>query len=132
MAKVNKEEEARREGMAFALKIAKEKGIEALEDECKFRNATRIPIAVSRKASDECINKIKMNTIDTVTILSAVTLHDEFGFGKERIARFIKRFNLKAECLMEDYTTWDEQIQILAEECGLEMHIRKNDKDVRC
>ena len=132
MGKINKEEQARLEGMAFALKIAKEKGIEALENECKFRNATRIPIAVNRKASDECINKIKMNTIDTVTILAAMTLHDEFGFGKERIARFMNRFNFKAECIMEDYTTWDEQIQILAEECGLELSIRKNDKDVKC
>ena len=132
MGKINKEEQARLEGMAFALKIAKEKGIEALENECKFRNATRIPIAVSRKASDECINKIKMNTIDTVTILAAMTLHDEFGFGKERIARFMNRFNFKAECIMEDYTTWDDQIQILAEECGLELSIRKNDKDVKC
>lgn len=132
MGKINKEEQARLEGMAFALKIAKEQGVEALENECKFRNATRIPIAVSRKASDECINKIKMNTIDTVTILSAMTLHDEFDFGKERIARFMKRFNFKAECIMEDYTTWDEQIQILAEECKLELNIRKNDKDVKC
>ena len=132
MGKINKEEQARLEGMAFALKIAKEQGIEALENECKFRNATRIPIAVSRKAADECINKIKMNTIDTVTILAAMTLHDEFGFGKERIARFMNRFNFKAECIMEDYTTWDEQIQILADECKLELSIRKNDKDVRC
>ena len=131
MAKVNKEEEARREGMAYALKIAKEKGIEALENECKFRNATRIPIAVSRKACDEVINKIKMNTIDTITILSAMTLHDEFGFGKARIEKFTKRFNLKAECIMDDYTTWDEQIQALKEECGLELSIRKNDTDVK-
>ena len=30
MAKINKEEAARREGMSYALKIAKEQGIEAL------------------------------------------------------------------------------------------------------
>lgn len=132
MAKVNKEEEARREGMAYALKLAKEKGIEALENECRFRNATRLPVAISRKAADECINKIKYNTIDTITILSAMTLHDEFGFGKSRIERFMKRFNFKADCIMEDYTTWEEQIQILKAECNLELSIRKNDTDVRC
>lgn len=32
----DKLEEARREGMAYALKIAKTKGIEGLEKECKF------------------------------------------------------------------------------------------------
>lgn len=32
---------------------------------------------------------------------------------------------------MDDYTTWDEQIEILKEECGLEFKIRKNDKAVK-
>lgn len=42
----NKEESARREGMAYALRIAKEKGIEALEKELEFRNITNIPIKI--------------------------------------------------------------------------------------
>ena len=45
----NKEESARREGMAYALRIAKEKGIEALEKELEFRNITNIPIKVSKE-----------------------------------------------------------------------------------
>ena len=36
----NKDEELRREGMAYALRIAKEKGIDSLEVECRFRGAT--------------------------------------------------------------------------------------------
>lgn len=32
-----------------------------------------------------------------------------------------ERFDNKAECLAEDYTTWDEQIKIIAEECGIDM-----------
>lgn len=37
MAKLSKEEMARREGMAYALRIAKEKGIDALEEDLKMR-----------------------------------------------------------------------------------------------
>lgn len=125
MAKVDKEEQARREGMAYALKIAKEKGIVALEEELRFRNALRMPIAVPRKNCDEAINNIKMNVVDTVTILSAMTLRDEFGFGKKRIQQYVERFNLKAECIMEDYTTWNDQIECLREECGLNYVIRR-------
>lgn len=90
-----------------------------------------MPLALPKNAIDECVLKIKENTIDTITILSAITLRDQFGFGAERIKRYIERFNNKAECLMDDYTTWDEQIEILKEECGLEFKIRKNDKDVK-
>ena len=37
MAKISKEEQARREGMAYALRIAKEKGVDGLEHEIKMR-----------------------------------------------------------------------------------------------
>ena len=131
MAKINKEEQWRREGMAYALKVAREKGIEGLEEEIKYRNISLVPIAVSKEKMDECVNNIKMNTIDTMLILSASTLRDEFGFGKERLARFVERFNYKAECLVDGFCTWDDQMTMLAEECGIKLSIRHNDKNVR-
>lgn len=127
----NKEEQARMEGMAQALRIAKTKGIDGLEADLKMRNITGLPCAVSRAAMDECIMNIKYNVIDTFTILVAYTLHEKFGFGKTRLNRFIHDFNFQAECLDEDYFTWEDQIEILRQECGLDLSIRKNDKDVR-
>lgn len=131
MARLDKEEVARRDGMAYALRIAREKGIEGLEEEVKYRNITEIPIAIKRDKLNECIENIKLNTIDTILVLSAVTLRDEFGFGKERLARFIERFNLKTDCLVEDYCTWDDLRQNLEEECGIKLSIRQNNKNVR-
>lgn len=127
----NKEEQARMEGMAQALRIAKTKGIDGLEADLKMRNITGLPCAISRAAMDECIMNIKYNVIDTFTILVAYTLHEKFGFGKTRLNRFIHDFNFQAECLDEDYCTWEDQIEILRQECGLDLSIRKNDKDVR-
>ena len=127
----NKEEQARMEGMAQAFRIAKTKGIDGLEADLKMRNITGLPCAVSRAAMDECIMNIKYNVIDTFTILVAYTLHEKFGFGKTRLNRFIHDFNFQAECLDEDYCTWEDQIEILRQECGLDLSIRKNDKDVR-
>ena len=127
----NKEEQARMEGMAQALRIAKTKGIDGLEADLKMRNITGLPCAVSRAAMDECIMNIKYNVVDTFTILVAYTLHEKFGFGKTRLNRFIHDFNFQAECLDEDYCTWEDQIEILRQECGLDLIIRKNDKDVR-
>ena len=132
MARIDKEEQARREGMAYALRIAKEKGIDALEEDLKMRNAIGLPVGVDRKALNQFTENVKFNTVDTMVILMAVTLHDEFGFGEKRVQRAIDRFMLKANCLDEDYTTWQEQIEILKEELGIELSIRANDKDVRC
>ena len=132
MARIDKEEQARREGMAYALRIAKEKGIDALEEDLKMRNAIGLPVGVDRKALNQFTENVKFNTVDTMVILMAVTLHDEFGFGEKRVQRAIDRFMFKAYCLDEDYTTWQEQIEILKEELGIELSIRANDKDVRC
>lgn len=126
----SKEELARREGMSYALKYAKENGIEALESELKRRGAYNIPIRISDKDLKAFTDNAKMMLLDTVLILASMTLHDEFGFGKERLQRFIKRFNFKAECIGEDYTTWQDQIDILKEECGIEYQLRMNDKDI--
>lgn len=126
----SKEEQARREGMSYALKYAKENGIEALESELKRRGAYNIPIRISDKDLKAFTDNAKMMLLDTVLILTSMTLHDEFGFGKERLQRFIERFNFKAECIGDDYTTWQDQIDTLKEECGLEYQLRMNDKNI--
>ena len=127
----SKEELARREGMSYALRYAKEHGLEALEEDLKRRQAYNIPIRISNKELQSFTDNAKNMMLDTVLILASVTLHDEFGFGRERLERFKRRFNFKAECIGEDYTDWQDQISILKEECGLEYSIRQNDKNVR-
>lgn len=127
----SKEELARREGMSYALRYAKKNGIEALEKELKMRGAYDIPIRISDKDLKAFTDNAKMMLLDTVLILASMTLHDEFGFGHDRLQRFVKRFNFKAECIGDDYTSWQDQLDILKEECGLEYLIRMNDKDVK-
>ena len=83
MARMSKEEQARREGMAYALRFAREKGLDALEADLKMRN--------------------------------------------KRIKQMFERFDNKAECIAEDYSTWEEQISIIAEECGIDMDSERRD-----
>lgn len=102
MARIDELERARQEGMSYALEVARKKGVEGLEEELRMRGVTGIPIGFSRSAVDKVIENIKEQMFDTVNILTAMTLHDEFGFGAARIERFRKRFDFKTECLMED------------------------------
>ena len=127
----SKEELARREGMAYALRYAREHSLDALESDLKKRGAYNIPIRISDKDLKVFTDNAKNMMLDTVLILTSVTLHDEFGFGKKRLERFRARFNFKAECIGENFTDWQDQIDILREECGLEYGIRQNEKDVK-
>ena len=53
MARMSKEEQARREGMAYALRFAREKGLDALEADLKMRNAIDLPLRVSKADLDK-------------------------------------------------------------------------------
>lgn len=130
MARISKEERLRQEGMAQAYRIAQTRGIDGLKKEIEIRKLTGIPVGISPSALEESVRRIKENTIDTVNILTAMTLHDEFGSGASRIERFRKRFDFKTECLMENYVTWLEMINTLKEETGVTFEIRKNEADV--
>lgn len=128
---MNKLESARMEGMSYALRIAKETGVEGLEEDIKMRGITKLPIPVNKKSLDECVMNIKNNVLDTVLVLSAATLRDQFGFGQKRINEFIVRFNEKAEGIQGDYCSWSDYIDMLKEECNITLEVRDNSINVK-
>ena len=127
MAKTKESMAGREDGLQLALRIVKEKGIEGLEEEIRFRNITGIHTLLDKKSLDTATKKIKEMTVDTFTVLSVATLRDEFDFGKKRCERFIDRMNLKAECLLDDMVTWQDFIDNIEEEMGIKLRIRRND-----
>lgn len=126
MGKIEEMMRGRTEGMEFALRLAKDKGIEELEKEVRFRARTGISLNVTRKELNVASEKIKDMTVDTFAIMSLAVLHDEFGFGGKRLRRFWERFLLKADCLTDDYCTWMDIAETLKEETGLDLIIRWN------
>lgn len=113
--------------MILAREIVKKDGIDGLEKEIQFRNITGINTALTRKELNIACEKIKNMTLDTMMVIAVATLHDEFGFAGKRCKRFIDRMNLKAECLVDDMATWDEYTEMIKDEIGIEMTIRRND-----
>ena len=113
--------------MAYALRLAKEKGIDALEEDLKMRNAINLPLRVSKADLSKFSENVKYNIVFYIKVLMAVTMHDEFGFGNKRIKQMFKRFDLKAECIAENYSNWEDQVKIIAEECGIDMETERRD-----
>ena len=87
MAKVTKDEQARLSGAEWMLRLVKENGIEAAEEELKMRGGTGWPLRVKKKDLEDFEQGCKENAVATITTLASITLRDEFGFGKERIKR---------------------------------------------
>lgn len=127
MAKIDNYIAGREDGLQLALNIVKKKGVKGLEDEIKFRNATKIHTLLDKKSLEIATQKIKEMTVDTVTVLSVAVLRDEFEFGKKRCQRYIDRMNLKAECLTEGFVKWNEIVEDIDNDMGIRLRIRRND-----
>ena len=127
MGKIDEYASGRNDGLLLALKIVEEDGVDALREEIKFRGARGINTAMSKQELNKACTKRKEMTLDTMLTLSVTTLHDEFDFGAKRCQRFIKRMNLKAECIVDDLATWDDFVEQIREELGIQITIRSND-----
>lgn len=94
--------EARMAGAAWLMNVIKTQGMEAAEKELKTRGAMFVPLEVNQKQLDE------------------------FDFGQKRLDRFCERFNSKTEAICDGDIIWDDLIQTLKEETGLDFTIREN------
>lgn len=126
MSNLKDYDRGRNDGLAMALRITEEDGIEGLRKEIKFRGVTGIHTTLAKKELDQASKQIKEMTLDTMIVLAVATLHDEFDFGQKRCQRFMDRLELKAGCLIDDLATWPDYIKAIKDEIGLELSIREN------
>ena len=127
MSKLDSYMQGRTEGMEFALRLVKDKGIEELEKEIKFRQRTGISLDVTRQELNAASAKIKDMVLDTYTILSIACLSDLWGVGKKRCQQFMDKMNEGAEYLKNDFATWEDYCKAIEERLGFKIHIRWND-----
>lgn len=122
-----REDQARLDGMAYALKQIKAEGIEAFERELRMRGRRDLAIPISQQDLIAGSQRIKEMTLDTVLTMSVAVLHDEFDFGKVRCKRFCDRYNSKSQCLLEDLASWQDYTDMIKQELDLEIGIRINE-----
>ena len=90
--------------MAYALRVAKEKGIEALESDMKARGILELPLAMKNyDGMRELYNMLAMRIVSTIKTTTLWTLYDKYGWRKKRIGDFEKELNrVCADCLELD------------------------------
>ena len=119
MSKLSKEELARFQGAAWALRMVEEKGLEAAQKDLEQRGIRRLPLACNKQDIRNFELYEKKNTLATVLMMTCMTLRDEYGFGYDRMNRFIKRFNDKTSCLVDGYVNWKELQDTIKAETGI-------------
>lgn len=87
MARIDKEGEARLQGMEYALRYAKDKGLDELAKEVRRRGYCKLPIKFSDTQIINTVREIAENTYVMMMTAFLYALHDEFGFGPVRLKR---------------------------------------------
>lgn len=115
--------EGRNQGMSFALRVAERNGVEGLRQEIKARGIMNIPLEHSLKEVNEFAQRVREDTFNAVMVMAFMTLKDEFGFGNKRLERFQERFKTKTDCLAENYLTWQDMVDTIQKENGIDLPI---------
>ena len=133
MAKISKEEQWRRDGFEYFVKIYRQQSVRIpeIEEEIKRRNIKGVPIGIDQKTEEEFCAAVRENILDTVLTMTLWVLHNKLGFGRIRLNRFKAWFNESAEFLVGDWYSWGDLRKTLEEETGIETQIRWFGKPVK-
>lgn len=121
MARFNKTIQARNDGLLMALNIAKEKGIDGLEEEIKFRNITGLHTKYTKSELEKAEQTFKHQVILYYQAASLFTLKEKFGFGKVRLKRFHDMFEELCDSVLKDYLTLEDIVDYLKDEYGINL-----------
>ena len=111
----------RTRGLELALEIVKKDGIEELEKEVRYRGRTGINPPLSLKDLTVGLPPLRRLIQEAYTVLVIETLHTELEFGPKRVNRFMERFYLKQQCLVDGVVSWQDYIDAMYEEQGIQV-----------
>ena len=112
-------------GMERALRIVKEDGVEELEKEVHFRNATGIESRITAKEYSAGLDTVKAVTIDTVTTMALAVLYGEFGFGQQKLEQFMDTFERATIDLNDGLVTWPDICDNLERLTNVRVHLKE-------
>lgn len=85
----------RNEGMAYALKIVKECGVEKLEEQVRLRGLLKVSLKFTAEELDKTLHAIGDRVYNNILTMVYAVLHDDFGYGNTRLRRFKTNFDKK-------------------------------------
>lgn len=89
--------EQRMQGMVYACQLAQKQGIEALVKEVQKRGVTRVDLYAKQAEMDNMWGTLSDCILQNVLVTAAWVLNDKFGFGKQRLHKFMTEFTQATE-----------------------------------
>lgn len=85
----------RNDGMAYALKIAEEYGVDGLREQVKLRGLLKVSVKFTPEELHRSIENISDRIYNNMLTMVYAVLYDDWGFREKRIRRFKCQFDNK-------------------------------------
>jgi len=102
MAKINKEQRLHLDGMSFALRIAKNGGVEALEREINYRGLHDAPLNISQSELTQVARIRAKEELMIVATALAETVTQDMKLPPSVAMEFLRKFNGKVDVFRYD------------------------------
>lgn len=93
--KANEIIKLRNEGMAYALKIAKDHGIEELQRQVQIRGYLRATVKFTPEEMTQTIDNIAERIYNNMLTMVYAVMHDKHGWARKRLHDFKREFDAK-------------------------------------
>lgn len=129
MGKIDAQSQARMDGMAYALKIAKERGIDGLENDIKARGILGVNLSVSDKEFREAFEKMCTMLFWNMKTVMLQVLIEKFGFGEKRLKKVQEAYDEKVYYLFdfdkygEHFVTFEDMAKELKEKYDIDVSV---------
>lgn len=120
-----KEERWRMEGAIYALRLAKEKGVDYLQEDIKKRGALGMSLLIPEKAAEETYNILAKKVMNTMKTVAMWTLYRQNGWRSVRLKRFEQQMDANSEDCMDydrfgkNYIKLSDMAKEMQEHCGI-------------
>ena len=85
----------RNEGMAYALKIVEDSGVEELKRQVKLRGLLKVSMRFSPEELNTTIERISNRIFNNIFTMTFAVLHEECKYGAVRLKRFKEQLDKK-------------------------------------
>ena len=130
-SKANEIIKLRNEGMAYALRIAKEGGVDELERQVRMRGLLKVSVKFTQEEIYQSAENISERVYNNMLTIWYAVFHDRLGFGKERIQRLKRWFDEKVFVVGEQspmghhWATFEDYAEEANRLCGLGIDLDK-------
>lgn len=130
-SKANEIIKLRNEGMAYALRIAKEGGVDELERQVRMRGLLKVSVKFTQDEIYQSAENISERVYNNMLTIWYAVFHDRLGFGKERIQRLKRWFDEKVFVVGEQspmghhWATFEDYAEEANRLCGLGIDLDK-------